>query len=82
MPRKKPKTGKKAQEENELWISPRFSLKGVYGERAWDNRPTGLPNGSRFLELADIALGLKKPTPRKAKSTSVRDTTKREPYKS
>ena len=79
---KKPKTRKKADEENELWIAPRFSLKGPEGERAWDTRPEGPPHSSRFLELADIALGLKKPSSRKAKNTAVHDTTKKEPYKS
>ena len=49
----------------DLWIAPRYSLKG--GERAWENRPGGPSSTSRFLELADIALGIKKPTPRKRK---------------
>jgi hypothetical protein len=79
MPKKKSKT-KKAEKENELWISPRFSLKGVDGERSWENRITGPPNSSRFLEMADIALGLKKSSPKKAKSKSVHQTTKSEPY--
>lgn len=78
---KKPKTGKKDDKENELWIAPRFSLKGADGERAWDTRPGGSPHSSRFLELADIALGLKRPLSRKAKNTSVHDTVKTEPYK-
>lgn len=51
--------------EDELWIAPRYSLKGANGERAWENRPGGPPNGQRMLELADIALGLKKPEPKK-----------------
>jgi hypothetical protein len=41
MLRKKPKTGEKAERENDLWINPRFALKGVDGERAWDIRVTG-----------------------------------------
>jgi hypothetical protein len=49
----------------DLWIAPRYSLKG--GERAWESRHGGPSNSSRFLELADIALGIKKPTPRKRK---------------
>jgi hypothetical protein len=51
--------------EDELWIAPRYSLKGATGDRAWENRPGGPPNGQRMLELADIALGLKKPEPKK-----------------
>jgi hypothetical protein len=49
-------------------------------ENVPDTRPTGPPNSSRILEMADIALGLKKPSPKKAKSTSVHETTKSEPY--
>jgi hypothetical protein len=54
MSKKKSKTTK-AEKENELWISPRISLKGVDGERTWENRITEPPNSSRFLEMADIA---------------------------
>jgi hypothetical protein len=77
---KKPKTIKKADKENDLWISPRFLLKGANGERAWENRRGGAPHSSRYLEMADVALGLKKPSPKKAKSKTVHDTTKKEPY--
>lgn len=77
--RKKSKP-KKAEKESELWIAPRFSLKGADGDRAWENRPTGPPNSSRFLEMADIALGLRKPARKKTKSTDVHDTNKSEPY--
>jgi len=48
-----------------LWVSPRSLLKDPNAGRTWGNRPGGLPNSSRFLELADLALGLKKPAPRK-----------------
>jgi len=66
----------------DLWIADRYSLKGPAGERAWENRRGGAPNSSRFLELADIALGLKKrDAPRKKNSlTSMHDTSKTEPY--
>ena len=40
-----------------LWVAPRYSLKGPAGERAWENRVGGAPSNSRFLELADIAMG-------------------------
>ena len=58
---KKPKNAKITDESNGLWIAPRHSLKGPAGERAWENRRGGIPTSTRFLELADIALGLKKP---------------------
>ena len=75
-PEKEPKVSK------DLWIAPRYSLKGPAGERAWENRPGGPPNSSRFLELADIALGTKKPSMKKKKvtSASAHQTSKTEPY--
>jgi hypothetical protein len=61
---------------------PRYSLKGPNGERAYENRPGGVPTTNRFLELADIALGLKKSPKRKkaAAAASTHDTSKNEPY--
>jgi hypothetical protein len=81
MPKKGNQGKKKKAPEDELWIAPRYSLKGPAGERAWENRPGGIPSNNRYLELADIALGLKKPTPKK-KHTVVHDKTKKEPYSS
>jgi hypothetical protein len=78
-----PKKGGKGKSSDEgLWIAPRYSLKGPAGERAWENRPGGPPSSSRLLELADIALGLKKPSPKKQKhsTTGTHDTAKKEPY--
>jgi hypothetical protein len=67
-----------------LWIAPRYSLKGPNGERAWENRPGGVPNSSKYLELADIALGLKKSDLAfKKRSTAVAHVVaKTEPYSS
>jgi hypothetical protein len=67
-----------------LWIAPRYSLKGPQGERAWENRPGGAPSSSKYLELADVALGLKKPesTFKKRKGSNPHDTSKTEPYSS
>jgi hypothetical protein len=67
--------------EDELWIAPRYSLKGATGDRAWENRPGGPPNGQRMLELADIALGLKKPEPKKKlRGGGPHELRKTEPY--
>jgi hypothetical protein len=79
MPRKSDKEPKVSKD---LWIAPRYSLKGPAGERAWENRPGGAPNSSRFLELADIALGTKKPAVKKKKTSSstAHQTAKTEPY--
>lgn len=79
-----PKKSDKQQDEvsKDLWIAPRYSLKGPAGERAWENRPGGAPNSSRFLELADIAMGVKKPVARKKRTSpaSAHQTAKTEPY--
>jgi hypothetical protein len=79
---KKPKNAKKTDDSNGLWIAARYSLKGPAGERAWENRAGGAPSSSRYLELADIALGLKKTSPHRKKSPvpSAHDRKKTEPY--
>jgi hypothetical protein len=73
-----------SSDSNGLWIAPRYTMKGPTGERAWENRPGGPPTSSRFLELADIALGLKKTHPKEHKQPQrthdVRSKT--EPYSS
>ncbi|HEU4414518.1 MAG TPA: hypothetical protein VFT65_07010 [Candidatus Angelobacter sp.] len=76
------KQEKTPKSPKDLWIAPRYSLKGPAGERAWENRPGGAPNSSRFLELADIAMGIKKPEPKKKKSSNsgAHETDKTEPY--
>lgn len=76
-----PKKSEKQQGvSKDLWIAPRYSLKA--GERAGENRPGGPPNSSRFLELADIALGVKKPVARKKRTppANAHQTSKTEPY--
>ena len=60
----KKRKGAPTENQESLWIAPRYSLKGLAGERSGENRVGGPPN-SRFLELADIALGHKKPTAKK-----------------
>lgn len=84
MARKKTKISLQEDLAKELWISPRFSLKGQNGERAWDHRQVGNPGSARFLELADIALGTRKPEPRKKApaNASTHVTEKPEPYSS
>jgi hypothetical protein len=79
---KKSKKGAKKSAENNLWIAARFTLKGNDGDRAWDERRGGPPNGSRYLEYADIALGLKKVEPRKQRANprSTHDLSKTDPY--
>ena len=78
---KKAKHGKKNDPAEGLWIAPRYSLKGANGEGGWDNHLGGPPNSRRLLELADIALGLKKPAPNKKRLRAAsHETAKTEPY--
>jgi hypothetical protein len=66
----------------DLWVSPRMVRKTENSERLWGSRDPGMRAGERFLELADIALGIKKPEPRKKRpaSASTHSTSKTEPY--
>jgi len=84
MPGKRKKTQKKTEKKKvsrDLWIAPRYSMKGPAGERAWENRLGGVPNSSRLLELADIALGIQKPNhDEKPESFLTHQIEKTEPY--
>lgn len=70
----------------DLWINPRSNTRGADGNGTRDNKGNITPtNGARFLELADIALGNKKPTPKKKKGAGgdAHHTGKKtEPYRS
>lgn len=74
--------GRKKDPSPGLWIAPHHSLKGAHGERAWGTRRDGPPNSNGFMELADIALGLKKPAPRAPRIVVAAHVTshKTEPY--
>ena len=65
--------------KSELWIAPQHSLKGPSGDRAWEDRRGGTPSNNRYLELADIALGLKKPA-QKHRAGATHVMVKKEPY--
>jgi hypothetical protein len=73
---------KSIDRSEKVWIAHRHSLKGPAGERAWENRAGGSPNSSRYLELADIALGLKKTSAHRKKTSAIstHETEKTEPY--
>jgi hypothetical protein len=55
--------------EVEMWINPNSTFKGT---RGWESRAGGTSSNSRYLDLADIALGLKKPEGRKKKTAAAR----------
>ena len=78
---KKKTTAKKDDSANGLWVSSRSLLKTA-GERTGENRRGGIPKSARYLELADLALGLKKPAPHKKKAAAAGThiTTKTDPY--
>jgi len=79
---KKGVKGKNEAKAARVWVAPRHSLKGPAGERAWEHRRGGLPTTSRYLELADIALGPKKAAPQHHKTPSATHESKSEtePY--
>ena len=65
----------------EVWVRPSFTLKGDRGERAWENGSGVARSNSRLLELADLALGLRRPEPKKKQAAaSVHSSQKTEPY--
>ena len=71
MARKPKSKAPKSDVIKDLWINPRSNIRGPEGNRAWDNQGNISPNsGARFLELADIALGLKKPAHKKKKAAA------------
>ena len=73
----------KSSNSNDLWVNPRSNIRGPDGNRAWDMSGNITPNnGARFLELADVALGLKKPAPDKKKAAvaGLHSSDKRDPY--
>jgi hypothetical protein len=81
---KQPKNGHVTIAEGDLWINPKSNIKSERGDRAFDTR-LGIATSSRLLELADIALGLKKPQPKKKKAAVASGThtsEKTEPYSS
>ncbi|HKE30979.1 MAG TPA: hypothetical protein VKD65_04580 [Candidatus Angelobacter sp.] len=59
---RKPKARTPTDLSKQMWINPHSNLKGPEGDRAWNNQGNISPgSGARFLELADVALGLKHP---------------------
>jgi len=81
MPKKRKPKGN-AEVPSDLWVAQKFSLKGPAGERAWDTRTGGPPSNSRYLELADIALGVKQPAPFAKRKRQSKQFGKTEPYSS
>jgi hypothetical protein len=81
MPKKLKRT-ENDEAPTDLWVAPKYSLKGPAGERAWDTRIGGPPNNSKYLELADIALGIKQPARFEKRKRQSKQSGKTEPYSS
>jgi hypothetical protein len=59
--RKPQKNAVKYDLEKDLWVNPHSNIRGPERNRAWDKQGNISPDrGSRFLALADIALGISK----------------------
>lgn len=63
---------RRSEDQCDLWVNPDSNIRGREGSRGWDNRGNiTAERGSRFLELADVALGLKKPVAKKKPASVV-----------
>jgi len=67
---KKSKDGKKAYSRDELWIAPSSSFKRAVLKSDWKLPRLQPPESNRFLELADVALGLSTTAKRKRKTAA------------
>ena len=64
-----PKDRKIVYPKDDLWISPSHSLKSSARKNDWEMNQGKPAESNRFLELADIALGLKnREVPKKKRS--------------
>ena len=85
MTKNRKKSAREVDLSKDLWIAPRFNLRGPDGNRAWDNHGNITPtSGARVLELADIALGNKKSAGfrKNTASVGIHQTRKTAPYSS
>jgi hypothetical protein len=67
---KKAKDGKKASSKDDLWIAPSLSFKRTVIQSDWKLQRLEPSESNRFLELADIALGVRTTERRKRKATA------------
>jgi hypothetical protein len=67
---RKAKDGKKAYRKDDLWIAPSFSFKRTMIQSDWKLRRVEPPENNKFLELANIALGLSTTERHKKKGTA------------
>jgi hypothetical protein len=55
---KKARNGKAKYRRGDLWIAPSSSLKRTAHQSDWKLQRGGLDESNKYMELADIALGL------------------------
>jgi hypothetical protein len=67
---KKAENEKNAYRKGDLWIAPSFSLKQTPRQSGWELPKREPPESNKFLELADVAFGLKEPEKYKRKRTA------------
>jgi hypothetical protein len=67
---KKANDSKKTYSKADLWIAPRLSFKRNVVQGDWKLSRTEPSESNRFLELADVALGLRTTERRKRKATA------------
>lgn len=67
---KKAENEKNAYRKGDLWIAPSFSLKQKPRQSGWELPKREPSESSKFLELADVAFGLKEPEKHKRKRTA------------
>ena len=67
---KKAKDGEKTYNKDDLWIAPRLSFKRNVIQSDWKLSRTEPSESNRFLELADVAFGLRTTERRKRKATA------------
>jgi hypothetical protein len=67
---KKAKDSEKTYSKDELWIAPRLNFKRNVIQSDWKLSRTEPSESNRFLELADIAFGLRTTERRKRKMTA------------
>jgi hypothetical protein len=67
---KKARDGKKTYSKDDLWIAPRLSFKRNVVQGDWKLSRTEPSESNRFLELADVALGLRTTERRKRKAAA------------
>jgi hypothetical protein len=63
------KASRRKSAASDLWVAPKSNFKNAIDERTWIDHSAAV--SARLLELADIALGLRKPSPSRKRRSSM-----------